>query len=282
MPLSCGMLVDAFEPDATSQNDATWEHRSRRPNGIVIARARRRGVRCSAIDPMAGQSSAQRSNQSWGRTLAAGQAPWVHAMRWIHCDQAVAMPGTEGPPSRGPGRTCRSKRSEPRCGASDSASQGRQARQRLTPCEAESDAPRGVKRSVAWGARVAGVAVSDAPRGRRSRGGWGHEDGVVSRADGRSAAATDCAVGSGEWAEPPHPPWALHRRGAPAGTFWPPARGPPPEPPEDQSPWGGGGSAHPDPLRANRRCRRAPPVRPGRGAASPDERRAYEATPSRR
>ena len=24
---------------------------------------------------------------------------------------------------------------------------------------------------------------------------------------------TDCAVGSGWWAEPPYPPWALHRRG---------------------------------------------------------------------
>ena len=276
MPLSCGMLVDAFEPDATSQNDATWEHRSRRPNGIVIARARRGGVRCSAIDPMAGQSSAQRSNQSWGRTLAAGQAPWVHAMRWIHCDQAVAMPGTEGPPSRGPGRACRSKRSEPRCGASDSASQGRQARQRLTPCEAESDAPRGVKRSVAWGARVAGVAVSDAPRGRRSRGGRGAGDPAGAgraRVDWPRLAAADCAVGSGEWAEPPHPPWALHRRGGPEGTFWPPAGGPPPDPPEDQSPQGGMGGPSPllDPLRANRDSRRHSPIRPARGAASPNE-----------
>ena len=26
-------------------------------------------------------------------------------------------------------------------------------------------------------------------------------------------SVTDCAVGSGWWAEPPYPPWALHRRG---------------------------------------------------------------------
>ena len=59
------------------------------------------------------------------------------------------------------------------------------------------------------------------------------------------AHGTDCAVGSGQWAEPPHPPWALHRRGSPEGTFWPPAGGPPPEAPEDQSPQGGSGGAPP-------------------------------------
>ena len=94
------------------------------------------------------------------------------------------------------------------------------------------------------GASRSGVSVSDAPRGGEAgRLGPLGPRGVRCGARGRLNA--DCAVGSGEWAEPPHPPWALHRRGAPAGTFWPPARGPPPEPPEDQSPWGDGGdSAH--------------------------------------
>ena len=31
----------------------------------------------------------------------------------------------------------------------------------------------------------------------------------------------DCAVGSGEWAEPPHSPWTLHPRGAKRGHFCP-------------------------------------------------------------
>ena len=170
MPLSCGMLVDAFEPDATSQNDATWEHRSRRPNGIVIARARRRGVRCSAIDPMAGQSSAQRSNQSWGLTLCRRTGP----LGCTRCVGSIATKRSQCPGPKVPRLAdVPVKAQRTHRGASDDASQGRQARQRLTPCEAESDAPRGVKRSVAWGARVAGVAVSDAPRGRRSRGGRG-------------------------------------------------------------------------------------------------------------
>ena len=33
--------------------------------------------------------------------------------------------------------------------------------------------------------------------------------------------STDCAVGSGEWAEPPHSPWTLRRRGRKKGNFWP-------------------------------------------------------------
>ncbi|MCP4485775.1 MAG: hypothetical protein GY820_00360, partial [Gammaproteobacteria bacterium] len=32
-------------------------------------------------------------------------------------------------------------------------------------------------------------------------------------------AGTDCAVGSGEWAEPPHSPWTLRRRGPKMGIF---------------------------------------------------------------
>ena len=36
----------------------------------------------------------------------------------------------------------------------------------------------------------------------------------------RSTGA-DCAVGSGEWAEPPHSPWTLRRRGPKKGNFCP-------------------------------------------------------------
>ena len=32
--------------------------------------------------------------------------------------------------------------------------------------------------------------------------------------------ATDCAVGSGEWAEPPHSPWTLRRRVRKSALFW--------------------------------------------------------------
>ena len=41
-------------------------------------------------------------------------------------------------------------------------------------------------------------------------------NGDVPRGSGPTldaAARADCAVGSGWWAEPPYPPWALHRRG---------------------------------------------------------------------
>ena len=92
---------------------------------------------------------------------------------------------------------------------------------------------------------MSGVARSDAPRGRLRRGDWGAR-GPCWRARGSARAAfADCAVGSGQWAEPPHPPWALHRRGGPEGTFWAPAGGPPPDPPEDQSPEGGVGGLQP-------------------------------------
>ena len=52
------MLVDAYR---TGHNVAGWcdlGAPSEEANGNVIARARRRGVRCSAIVPMAGQSHA--------------------------------------------------------------------------------------------------------------------------------------------------------------------------------------------------------------------------------
>ena len=44
------------------------------------------------------------------------------------------------------------------------------------------------------------------------------------RRSGRAAkepAGADCAVGSGEWAEPPHSPWTLRRRGQKKGNFCP-------------------------------------------------------------
>ena len=33
-------------------------------------------------------------------------------------------------------------------------------------------------------------------------------------------AGTDCAVGSGQWAEPPHSPTTVHRRGSKSRNFW--------------------------------------------------------------
>ena len=45
----------------------------------------------------------------------------------------------------------------------------------------------------------------------RERGGTGRS---VERAPG-----ADCAVGSGEWAEPPHSPWTLRFSGAKIGIF---------------------------------------------------------------
>ena len=40
-------------------------------------------------------------------------------------------------------------------------------------------------------------------------------------ADGsRAARGADCAVGSGQWAEPPHSPTTVHRRGSKSRNFW--------------------------------------------------------------
>ena len=36
----------------------------------------------------------------------------------------------------------------------------------------------------------------------------------------RDGTRTDCAVGSGEWAEPPHSPWTLRRRVRKSALFW--------------------------------------------------------------
>ena len=53
-------------------------------------------------------------------------------------------------------------------------------------------------------------------------------DGRVRAGAGRSAytGSTDCAVGSGEWAEPPHSPWTLRRRARKKADFGPPRGGP--------------------------------------------------------
>ena len=68
---------------------------------------------------------------------------------------------------------------------------------------------------------------------------WGTQ---CARRPGRSAnITTDCAVGSGQWAEPPHPPWALHRRGVRRRHFLGPP-GPPPETPRGSTPRGGSGA----------------------------------------
>ena len=83
------------------------------------------------------------------------------------------------------------------------------------------------------------------PREAGGAGVTGATRRAVRRALSSGASGADCAVGSGQWAEPPHPPWALHRRGGPEGTFWAPAGGPPPDPPEDQSPEGGVGGLQP-------------------------------------
>ena len=60
-------------------------------------------------------------------------------------------------------------------------------------------------------------ATRDAPRaaGRRSGG------AVAFAAAAAGRARADCAVGSGEWAEPPHSPWTLRRRGSKMAIFWP-------------------------------------------------------------
>ena len=36
----------------------------------------------------------------------------------------------------------------------------------------------------------------------------------------RTRGPTDCAVGSGQWAEPPHSPTTVHRRGSKSRNFW--------------------------------------------------------------
>ena len=36
----------------------------------------------------------------------------------------------------------------------------------------------------------------------------------------RASQRTDCAVGSGQWAEPPHSPTTVHRRGSKSRNFW--------------------------------------------------------------
>ena len=45
--------------------------------------------------------------------------------------------------------------------------------------------------------------------------------GVRAGGGARGSQAADCAVGSGEWAEPPHSPWTLRRRGPKKAIFWP-------------------------------------------------------------
>ena len=88
-------------------------------------------------------------------------------------------------------------------------------------------------------------------------------------------AGADCALGSGWWAEPPYPPWALHRRGpqegglrgGPGGGPEGPRETPPEAPrgvPEDLSREGGGGLRTPTEVgweatgrmsQGRRRCR---------------------------
>ena len=96
------------------------------------------------------------------------------------------------------------------------------------------------------------IALFGSQKGRAGWLGRGTAPATVRRVGARRRRSdfADCAVGSGQWAEPPPPPWALHRRGGPEGTFWTPAGGPPPDPPEDQSPGGGGGSCPLPILRA--------------------------------
>ena len=59
---------------------------------------------------------------------------------------------------------------------------------------------------------------------------WSRRGGTPSRGDGWSEMGGKwpaggwnfvCAVGSGEWAEPPHSPWTLRRRGPKMGIFCP-------------------------------------------------------------
>ena len=43
---------------------------------------------------------------------------------------------------------------------------------------------------------------------------------AVAAAVARDSTRTDCAVGSGQWAEPPHSPTTVHRRGSKSRNFW--------------------------------------------------------------
>ena len=86
---------------------------------------------------------------------------------------------------------------------------------------------------------------------------------------GKRARGADCAVGSGEWAEPPHSPWTLRRRGSkmaifghffgpPRILFWGPEwPSPPPKGGSDASLEAGRGGREGGPLKANPRSRGA-------------------------
>lgn len=60
----------------------------------------------------------------------------------------------------------------------------------------------------------------------------------------RRARSTDCAVGSGEWAEPPHSPWTLRRRVQKKAIFWPFSG---PENPAQEAPRGPSGASRDPP-----------------------------------
>ena len=74
----------------------------------------------------------------------------------------------------------------------------------------------------------AGATAGPAERGSggSERGPRDVRTGELRTRDHPTRPGTDCAVGSGQWAEPPHPPWALHRRGVRRSTFWGPPRAP--------------------------------------------------------
>ena len=105
-------------------------------------------------------------------------------------------------------------------------------------------------RAVREPRRPARVDQQRRPARSRRLADVGWRSGGGSRAHFLSAVNTDCAVGSGWWAEPPYPPWALHRRGPGGpilGGFWRGSRRGPrtpqngPEGPEDLCPPGGQG-----------------------------------------
>ena len=177
--------------------------------------------------------------------------------RRTHRGQAAAMPGPEVPVWQ-TGQSAASPR-----GVADSGEQGEGpkapslARQNLTPREGDAERRGGLGPACrAW----QGLTPREAGESRGGRGRGVPRAGLGDHTTRRSA---DCAVGSGQWAEPPHPPWALHRRGSPEGTFWPPAGGPPPEAPEDQSPRGSGGAhAHCRSSARDQGRRRSPLVAP--------------------
>ena len=177
--------------------------------------------------------------------------------RRTHRGQAAAMPGPEVPVWQ-TGQSAASPR-----GVADSGEQGEGpkapslARQNLTPREGDAERRGGLGPACrAWQGLTPREGASGAVPGAVA-------DHPAGDAAARDSACADCAVGSGQWAEPPHPPWALHRRGSPEGTFWPPAGGPPPEAPEDQSPRGSGGAhAHCRSSARDQRRRRSPLVAP--------------------